>query len=73
MKDAQIQLQTDTWVNATWEEYIQAIANPALEKAKGYDHNGQLRIEMPPASYSYPNPRLLMAAAFARQGNCTYK
>ena len=48
MMDTQTQLPTDTWVVATWNEYIQAIENPAYEKAKGYYHNGQLRIEMTP-------------------------
>jgi len=48
MSELQTKLPTDTWVIATWNEYIQAIENPAYEKAKGYYHNGQLRIEMPP-------------------------
>lgn len=46
--DTQTRLPTDTWVVATWDEYIQAIENPAYKKAKGYYHNGQLRIEMTP-------------------------
>lgn len=37
---------TDTWVAATWDEFIEAIADPARAKAKGYYYNGQLRIEM---------------------------
>lgn len=48
MNQLHTQLPTDTWVAATWDEFIQAIENPACEKAKGYYHNGQLRIEMPP-------------------------
>jgi Uma2 family endonuclease len=48
MSELQIKVPTDTWVVATWDEYIQAIEDPAYEKAKGYYHNGQLRIEMPP-------------------------
>jgi Uma2 family endonuclease len=37
---------TDQWVTATWEEYIQIVDDPVYEKAKGYYHNGQMRIEM---------------------------
>ena len=40
------QLQTkplsDTWIVATWDEYIQIIEKPEYEKAKGYYHNGLL-------------------------------
>lgn len=41
-------LPTDTWVVATWDEYIQTVTDSVYEKAKGYYHKGQLRIEMPP-------------------------
>ena len=37
---------TDQWVTATWDEYIQIADDPAYEKAKGYYHNGQMRIEI---------------------------
>ena len=42
------QLLTNTWITATWDEYIQVIENYADQKAKGYYHNGKMRIEMPP-------------------------
>jgi len=48
MATLQTNLPTDTWVKATWDEYIQAIENPLYEKAKSYYYNGQLRIEMSP-------------------------
>ncbi len=38
-------LPTDTWVVATWDEFIQTIEDPAYQKAKGYYYNGKLRIE----------------------------
>ncbi|MEB3342584.1 hypothetical protein [Okeania sp.] len=50
MKKTQIQIPTDTWITATWQEYIQTIDDPSYEKAKSYYHNGQFRIEMPPAN-----------------------
>ncbi len=46
MNSPQTQLPTDTWVPATWEEYLQQIEDPAYEKARGYYHNGKMRIEM---------------------------
>ena len=48
MSELQTKLPTDTWIEATWKEYIQAVADPQLEKAKCYYHNRRLRIEMPP-------------------------
>jgi Uma2 family endonuclease len=41
-------LITDTWVNATWNEYLEQIDRPDYEKAKGYYHHGKYRIEMTP-------------------------
>ncbi|MFB2935668.1 Uma2 family endonuclease [Aerosakkonemataceae cyanobacterium BLCC-F154] len=38
-------LLTDTWVVASWDEFIQTSKNPAYQKAKCYYHNGQMRIE----------------------------
>ena len=48
MSELQTKLPTDTWVDCPWDEFVQAIEDPAYEKAKCYYHNGQLRIEMPP-------------------------
>ena len=42
------QLTADTWVSATWDEYLENIEHPDCEKAKGYYHNGKYRIEMTP-------------------------
>lgn len=48
MTELQIKLPTDTWVDCAWDEFIAAIEEPRLAKAKCYYHNAQLRIEMPP-------------------------
>jgi Uma2 family endonuclease len=42
------QLVPNSWVSATWDEYLTNIENPAHTKAKGYYHNGKYRIEMTP-------------------------
>ena len=41
-------LITDTWVSATWDEYLENIEHPSSEKAKGYYYNARYRIEMTP-------------------------
>lgn len=48
MSELQTKIPTDTWVPATWNEFVQATEESAYSKAKFYYHNGQLRIEMPP-------------------------
>lgn len=48
MGDLQTKIPTNTWVPATWNEFVQAADDSAYTKAKFYYHNGQLRIEMSP-------------------------
>jgi len=57
MSNIQTTIQTDTWIVASWDEYIRSVEDPAYEKAKGYYHNGQMRIEMSPVgpSHAYDN------------------
>ncbi|MEH1966790.1 MULTISPECIES: Uma2 family endonuclease [unclassified Nostoc] len=84
MSELQTQLATDTWIAATWDEYIQIIENPAYEKAKGYYHNGQMRIEMPPIGNDHASDHTIIIFAvnlFASikgialngKDNCTYR
>ncbi len=42
------QLQTDTWVKATWEEFVAVMAEPQYEGCRGYFDNGFMRVEMAP-------------------------
>jgi Uma2 family endonuclease len=53
MKELQTPIPTDTWVTASWDEYIQLVSNPIYDKAKCYYHQGQLRIEMPPVGHDH--------------------
>ncbi|MGD1808028.1 Uma2 family endonuclease [Dapis sp. BLCC M126] len=84
MKTTQTQLPTDTWITATWQEYIQAIEDPSYEKAKIYYHKGKLRIEMSPLGNDHANDHLLLIAAITLftttkniilngKDNCTYR
>jgi Uma2 family endonuclease len=83
MRDLQTKLPTDTWVAATWNEYLQAIENPAYEKAKSYYYNGKMRIEMPPVGNDHSRDHSIVIYAvhlFASikgidlngNDNCTY-
>jgi hypothetical protein len=42
------QIQTDTWVNATWDEFAALMDDPLYEEGRGYFDNGTMRIEMAP-------------------------
>lgn len=78
------QIQSDTWVAATWDDYLQAIADPTYKKVKGYYYNGQMRLEMLPVGSDHSRDHLLIAFAinlFATlkgisltgRDNCSYR
>lgn len=84
MSELQTKLLTDTWVVATWDEYIQTIEQPAYENAKGYYHNGKFRIEMSPVGSDHASDHTVIIFAvnlFATlkgiplngRDNCTYR
>jgi Uma2 family endonuclease len=84
MINLQTQFPTDTWVKATWDEYLQVIENPQLEKAKCYYHNEQLRIEMAPLGNDHASDHTVIMLAvnlfaifksvdFNGKDNCTYR
>jgi len=77
-------IPTDTWVIASWNEYIQMIEAPRLEKAKGYYDNGRMKIEMPPVGNDHASDHTIIIFAvnlFASikgiplngKDNCTYR
>lgn len=57
MTQLQTRQPTNTWVTATWDDYIQIIESLTCETAKCYYYNGQLRIEMSPVgpNHAYDN------------------
>jgi Uma2 family endonuclease len=84
MSQLQAKLPTDTWLNATWDEYLQAISHPIYEKAKGYYYSGRMRLEMPPFGNSHSRDHFIVIAAIALfastrnidldgHDNCTYR
>ncbi|MDB9526132.1 hypothetical protein PN498_09055 [Oscillatoria sp. CS-180] len=42
------QMQTDTWVKATWNEFAAVMDEPQCEEGRGYFDQGYMRIEMAP-------------------------
>ncbi len=40
------QIPGDTWLPATWEDYLRALDDPAHAKSKGYYSHGHMRLEM---------------------------
>ncbi|HAN75785.1 MAG TPA: hypothetical protein DCQ51_09595 [Planktothrix sp. UBA8407] len=84
MNQLQTQVKTDTWITTTWDEYLQTIEHPDLEKAKGYYSNQKMRIEMSPVGNDHANDHTLIITAvglFAAikgidlngKDNCTYR
>lgn len=53
MSSLQTPLLTDTWVAASWSEYLQTIADPTYETARGYYYRGHMRLEMAPVGFDH--------------------
>ena len=84
MTQLQTKIPTDTWVTATWDEYIRAIEDPAYQKAKSYYRKHQFRIEMSPLGNPHARDHAIIIGAilsFAAikgikidcKDNCTYR
>lgn len=84
MSRSSTQLPTDTWVTATWDDYLRVLEDPAYEKARGYYYNGQMRIEMSPIGNDHASDHTIVIYAvhlFAAinnidlngKDNCTYR
>ena len=63
MTNLQVKVQTDTWVSATWDEYLETIENPIYAKAKSYYYQGKFRIEMSPLSHDHAKDNSLINIA----------
>ncbi len=83
MSTIQTKIPPDTWIRATWEEYLQATENPDYTKTKFYYNNGRLRIEMSPLGNDHASDHALINYAIYLYGafnkielngkdNCTY-
>lgn len=59
----QLRLATDTWVAATWDEYLEQLEDPTCEKAKSYYHRGHMRIEMLPVGFDHADNHFIISFA----------
>ena len=62
------QIQTDTWVKATWEEFAAAMDDPQYEKSRGYFDNGTMRIEMAPLGRGHARQNTLISQVISLYG-----
>lgn len=80
----QTKLPIDTWIVATWDEYVQAVEDPVYEKAKGYYSNNKMRMEMSPVGHDHASDDATIALAvnlfciakgiaLKVLNNCTYR
>ncbi|MGL5034676.1 MAG: Uma2 family endonuclease [Microcystaceae cyanobacterium] len=60
MTSLQTKIITDTWLEASWLDFIQATENPDYEKGKFYYDQGKLRIEMSPVGNGHANDHSTM-------------
>ncbi|MEY3297058.1 MAG: hypothetical protein RLZZ597_318 [Cyanobacteriota bacterium] len=41
-------IQADTWMVATWEDFVAIMDDPEYIESRGYFDNGYMRVEMAP-------------------------
>lgn len=85
MSKLQTKIPTDTWMAASWEEYIQIVDSEEVdEKSKCYYHQGELRIEMSPVGHDHSSDNTIISLAVNLFGiitgiplkgltNCSYR
>ncbi len=78
------QFTVDTWVIATWDEYIKNIEYPVCQSSKGYYHQGKYRIEMTPIGNEHSQDHFIVNHAIylyaslkgiplTGKDNCSYR
>ena len=59
---------TDTWVTATWDEFVTLCQRPELEKARCYYDTGLMRIETMPIGSAHGQDNSILAAVVSLYG-----
>lgn len=78
------QSTVNTWVTASWNEYIKKVKHPSYEKAKGYYYQGKYRIEMTPIGNEHSQDHFIISHAVSLyatlkgipltgKDNCSYR
>jgi Uma2 family endonuclease len=63
MTSLQVKPRTDSWVLATWDDYINQLNDPIYQQAKGYYYTGHMRIEMSPVSFDHGQDHVIIIFA----------
>ena len=61
-------LVTDTWVSATWEEFLALVDRPEFEQARCYYDAGWMRIETMPIGSAHGQDNSILAAIVSLYG-----
>lgn len=75
---------TETWISASWRDYLQVLNDLGEEKAKGYYYNNQMRLEMSPVGNDHASDHKVIIYAvnlfaainnidLSGKDNCTYR
>ena len=63
MTNLQVKPRTDSWLLATWDDYIDQLNDPIYQQAKGYYYQGHMRIEMSPVSFDHGQDHVMIIFA----------
>ncbi|MBD0269363.1 MAG: Uma2 family endonuclease [Cyanobacteria bacterium Co-bin8] len=63
MNNLQTKSPINTWIVASWNEYVHTISNPTYEQAKGYYYKGHMRIEMSPVGFDHGKDHVVIIFA----------
>ena len=63
MSNLQTRQRADTWIVASWDEYIRAIKDSNSRQAKGYYYKGHMRVEMLPVSFDHGKDHVVIIFA----------
>lgn len=63
-----LNLVTDAWVKATWEEFLALADNPELERARFYYNDGYIRIETMPIGSGHSQDNTILSQTVSLYG-----
>ena len=63
MTQLALSIETDTWVTATWDEYLQAIESFNSQFSHSYYQQGKYRIEMVPLGHDHGSDNNIISSA----------
>jgi Uma2 family endonuclease len=84
MSNSALKIPVDTWVRATWDDYMRAIGHQIDDKTKNYYYNGCMRLELSPVGNPHSRDHAIIIHAILLYAglkgidldghdNCTYR